>query len=106
MNEQQKIRALTWKYFWKQKVEEIKEKIPFIISLIFILSLLFMFSGAIMMDEEILGGNIIFLVGTSILLSLLLVGVISLLNCFLKWIKSNWKKAKEKSVAEVKYGHK
>jgi len=106
MNEQQRIKSLTWKYFFKQKVEEIKENIVNIASFTFTFSFLFIVIGLIMIEAGLFGGNLLLWIGISILIFWILILIISLLKKSKNWLKSNWKKAKEKAIAEVKYGHK
>ena len=95
------LRALTLKYFFKQKFEEIKEHLDVVIAITF-------FIGIILMS---FGGSyerffIIFYIGIGIIIFWFLVLIITLLNTFIKWLMSNWKKAKRRAIKDIKNGHK
>ena len=90
-NKQEKIKSLTWKYFWKQKKEEIFKFIKqirevlilFVIVGLFTLAVLFYIVAMIV---------ILFFVGCAIFL---------LIQSVYIWVSSNWKKAKSRAMSEI-----
>lgn len=99
----QKLRSLTWKYFWQQKSEEMK---TFFEVLSFFFFLLVLVSGIfIVVTSEFAPLN---WQGIVILISLV-IGCIFLLICsiraikdFIKWIKENWDTAKRRAEVSLR----
>jgi len=125
----QKLKKLTWKYFWQQKFSEvwIVVLIPtLVVGLLYLLSFpmrkldLFLneqyaleFSKLILEEMNTFWNHMTYgFVGASILfLVILLIYVVgfviflifsSIYELFCSWIKSNWKKAKERARKEIK----
>jgi len=105
MNKQQKIRRLTWKYFLEQKLEEVKVELGDIIGGTIVIAIFLVMIG---LGSEGSWGKGLFLVwiGIVIVIFWILVEIIAILVKILKWIKSNWKKAKAKATMEMKNGNK
>lgn len=100
MNKEKQIRKLTWKYFWKQKWEEVKDFADtFAEPLIFIGVILFgMFGGYLIITyPKIMGILFLIIIG-----GVLLCCLIGLILIFCNWIKSNWEKASKRAREELK----
>ena len=102
MNKQQKIRSLTWKYFWKQKVEEIKECVFGILLISLFLVFLLIFLGYGLDSKGIEYGMAVVWIGYFILMSWILFGIIIMIRNFIRWLSNNWKKAKGRAEKEIK----
>lgn len=119
MNKQQKIKQLTWNYFWKQKIKEV---LLFILSVTGIIFIPF-YIGKLMSyrfgtkftywfcctNEEMATGfckiSLMDLWGLGFLTLFSFFGSIFIIFYFGKmWIKSNWKKAKAKAKRDMKNG--
>jgi len=104
MKKEDKIRSLTWKYFWQQKWEEIYGVFSWIFNVCFEAFLIFgwipplavIISRLVGTDCTIPGncpGPIYILVINIIGIIWLVCFIIFMIKLFIKWIKSNWKKA-------------
>ena len=87
-----KLRILTWKYFFKQKWKEIKE------ALMIILPISLIIGGVCITFYEY---KISLIIGIIILSFWILIGILKLIKHIFKWIKSNWVMAKEKAEQEL-----
>lgn len=104
MNEQQKIKSLTWKYFFKQKKEEVSYYLAEILTFSLMIAFCFMMIGC-MLNEEFGKGLILTWIGTSVISLWILVGIIAILNKFKNWLKSNWKQAQKRARDDIQNGH-
>jgi len=91
MTQQEKIKSLTWKYFWKQKWNEIKGPLKVIVGVALIIGLSYL-----MITFEVVG-FIFFVLAVLYALGIIIMVLIS-------WIRDNWKQAKERATKEVKNG--
>ena len=105
MNEQQQIKSLTWKYFWKQKKEEISYYFVELSVCSFLMAVMFIVIG-IASNEEYGKGLILTWVGISVISLWILVGIVAILNRFKNWLKSNWKQAQKRARDDIQNGHK
>ncbi len=105
MNKEQKLKSLTWKYFWKQKKDEILDNIYLIVLSSIAISIFLIVMG-LGLNDEYKKGIILAYIGTVIIIFWILLGVLAIIIHFIKWIKSNWKEAHAKVMREVNNGHK
>ncbi len=105
MNKEQKIIRLTWKYFLKQKLEEILDYLYPIVMSSIVISIFLIVMGLGLNDESKIGIILVY-IGIIIITFWILFGILAIIIHFLKWIKSNWKKAHTKARREVNNGHK
>jgi len=93
------FKKLRWKYFWQQKWKEIKSiLIPTSIVLgMYLIGIGLGFPGEPRMYsmKMVIAGAIMF--GFWIL-----VGIYKLIKALIKWIKSNWQKATERAIEDLK----
>ena len=94
-----KLKSLTWKYFLKQKKEEIGDWIDDSWEHIFVISL---FVGVFLQvgwsGEKTYW---IAIIGLCVLGIWVIIGIISLIIVIYDWINSNWKEAKERAKKEL-----
>ena len=100
-NKQLRIKALTWKYFWEQKIDEIAEHFVELIVYSFIIAVMLIPTGT-MLEENGYPGIILIAIGCSLILFWILVGITFILMDFQDWVTSNWKKAKRRAVKDIK----
>jgi len=106
------VTSLTWKYFLEQKCNEIKEWIKYNIagligsSLAF--SLGFLLFGSILYynEESFIQGLYLMYLGIGMLSFWILIGIIAIIKKIIKWLASNWKKAKGRAIQDIKNGSK
>ena len=101
---QQKIKSLTWKYFWQQKYKEIENVFIGFCSAYLYVGWFFAFMFFMMMsDSSVIEefGDIGNWVYAPLALWLVLFAV-TIVSLFISWIKQNWKKAKKRANKEVK----
>lgn len=99
-----KITKLTWKYFWQQKVEEIKEEMISLVVSSIMFGMVLAISGAFLKDNDMNGGFILIGIGSSILIFWIIVSIIFMIKYFINWIISNWKEAKRRAKKDIKNG--
>ena len=106
MNRQE--RRLTWKYFWKQKLEEITDFfdddnviIPFIV-FSFMVGGFFQIGWSINPETGLPSCMAIAIIGICIWAFWIILGLIALIKRIVKWLRSNWKKAKARAQEELK----
>lgn len=105
-------RKLTWEYFWQQKNEEIREWFEDNRTNLIIFSIVLPFfmqiGWVIYSDYNSLLGLIIGLLGSIILGYWILFGIYcafeAMIKGTIKWLKSNWKKAKTRALTELNSG--
>ena len=103
MNKQQKIKRLTWKYFWQQKVEEMIDHLPSIIAISFALSVGLIIFGVGMSDGTGIDSYLWFShIGISIMIFWALIGISYALKYMIIWLKDNWKEAKRRAEKDIK----
>jgi hypothetical protein len=91
---------LTWKYFWEQKIEEVKDFLEdYGLFFFFIMTVLGISSQGFWLNEKL---KFIAIIGLCIISLEVVVGIIALIKNITEWIKDNWKKAKERARKEVK----
>lgn len=110
MNKQDKIKSLTWKYFWEQKIEEIfiVVFVSIFLSLVpYMLGKYFNFISTTNYGDLITGFNlsmIYWILGIGELI--LIIAVLGLVYLIFKglyiWIINNWKKAQKRARSEIK----
>lgn len=94
MNKEQDKNKLVWKYFWEQKIDELKTGLLAIL-IIGIVSFMFYLFGTMEFKPEINWQGYTFLVIVVLgLLGLIAFGII-------EWIKSNWQQAKKRVEQET-----
>lgn len=101
---QQKIRSLTWKYFWQQKCKEVKDVfIGFCSGYLYVGWIFALMFLGIMSDSSAIEefGDIGNWVYAPLALWLVLFAVV-IIGAFISWIIENWKKAKKRATKEVK----
>ncbi len=103
-------RRLIWKYFWKQKKEEVvgffkKSWYPFLLISIF-LGGVFQVGWIINEETGLPESKKLAIIGLCLIGFWILVGIIALIKVIVKWMKSNWKKAKACARKELKPGKK
>jgi len=110
MNRQE--RRLTWKYFWKQKLEEITDffedannTVPLVV-VSFMLGGFFQIGWQINTETGLPRCKAIAIIGLCMIGFWILVGLIALIKVIVEWIKSNWKLAKINAQKELKSGKK
>ncbi len=117
MNRQE--RRLTWKYFWKQKLEEITDffeeitdffedannTVPLVV-VSFMLGGFFQIGWQINTETGLPLCKAIAIIGLCMIGFWILVGLIALIKVIVEWIKSNWKLAKINAQKELKSGKK
>lgn len=99
-----KITKLTWKYFWQQKVEEIKEEMVRLVVSSIMFGMVLAISGAFLKDNDMNGGLILIGIGSLILIFWIIVSIIFIIKYFIIWIISNWKEAKKRAKKDIKDG--
>jgi len=97
MTQQEKIKSLTWKYFWKQKWNEIGEQVVLIGS-IGVGFLIFLISKWLYEKYPSVLKILCFIFFCLVIL--FLVGV--MISVFIDWIRNNWIEAKSRAIREVK----
>jgi ABC-type multidrug transport system fused ATPase/permease subunit len=95
MNE--KLKKLTWKYFWRQKLKEVGLTLLIAAVGIFIPYWIGKFVGLIFNNVDISTKGNSWIAGIFALLVLSLIGYLLYL-----WIEYNWDKAKNKAIKELK----
>ena len=99
MNKSDKIRSLTWKYFWQQKKDEIGYCIFCIFCVILFISIFTRLFGIADMIEK---GTWGFEYPIWLKISSLVIWGIWLIGGFINWINSNCEKASARAKREVK----
>jgi hypothetical protein len=93
-----RIKSLTWKYFWEQKKEEIKEFFEenysfFLVPMVCI--------GAIFQIGWSAGMDWLAIIGLCFIGFWILIGLIALIKITYSWLSDNWKEAKSRAKQEV-----
>ncbi len=96
------VRKRAWKYFWEQKWEEVDDWSY----IIFLVSFLIGVALQIFWIPTETGGEPVWATGAIIGLCIIgfwvLIGLIVLIKCIIKWLKSNWQEAKKKAEGDFK----
>lgn len=113
-SENKQIKKLTWKYFLRQKFKEVMLPVLIIPGVISISYLYGIFMKPILPSWQFEKGFWIWIDGVLLLMisiaiigaiGLVLVGIFSIIiSIIIKWMKKNWKKAREKAKKELKAG--
>lgn len=107
-NKQKQLRSLTWKYFWEQKLEEAGK--PILIGLLILVIPLIPLIPLLFTDIQAtneLGtiGNFFYNYLISFMacaiVFVFLLAIYSIIEGLIKWIKSNWKKARRRAKHQV-----
>jgi len=104
----EKERKLTWKYFWEQKSEELRNFFLWLGAIFIVFNIGFLFVEKVITWRGEMASDpflVRFIVGGTIgLLLLFLIGVMVFLIArgMKEWIKDNWKQAKRRARREVK----
>ena len=85
------LRKLTWKYFWEQKWEEIKEPLLVISGISGFVGFCLLIAG---MMEDI---NLMFTIG----LCMMIPATLFIITCIINWIRNNWRKAFKRAEEEL-----
>ena len=105
MNKEKQIRKQTWKYFWKQKKEEIVEHFEECWTTYFAFMIIGGFilfgMGLPIAPQEVIRWKLL-IIGISLLGFWVLIGIIALIKVICNWIQSNWKEAKKKAKDKYK----
>lgn len=107
MNKQQRLKSLTWKYFWQQKWDEIKPFFLIILGFTALwtipeamgLILLSQFPNIFSINNNLSYGINAWTRGFTFLGALILFCLV--IGSIIYWIKSNWQKAKERAQKEI-----
>ena len=101
-----KLNRLTWKYFFEQKWEEVKDFFEENGLGIFAFTFAVGLSFQILWVKDLETGLPIWKTGAIIGLFVVgfwvLIGLIALIKCIVNWIRDNWKRAKEKAKKKIK----
>ena len=101
MSKQEVISALTWKYFWEQKINELGKFFSWVIIGVFLpyfVGSVYGFTPEVDLSPECFG-MLVWLAGFMTIL--FLYGIFMLASATLKdWIQSNWKKASSRAKKE------
>lgn len=104
-NKQKQLQSLTWKYFWEQKLEEAGK--PILIGLlILVIPLIPLLFIDLQTTSEIgiIGNfllNYLISIIVCVIIFMILMAIYSIIEGLIKWIKSNWKKARRRAKHQV-----
>ncbi len=93
------IRKLTWKYFWKQKKEEVGSHFYYWSGAYFMGSFFFGVMSQGFWSLE--GFEFIAIIGLCLMGFWVLLGIIKIIKTICNWIKENWEYAKKRATKEV-----
>lgn len=110
-------KQLTWEYFWEQKREEIISKFRPILIIAFIILSSYVVGSLVVPEDSCFEYDtlvcsaietflITFIMGFLLIILILTVLFCTyyiIINAFIDWIKSNWKKAKRRAEDEVRW---